>query len=180
MGIDFPLSSEKLHPVNFGVCVFVSFVSSIFKFLLRLFFLFWGARAKCCISCLALRVLLNDVIGLRFCVLVLNHHTTAAGHFMEFSLCQLYRCLLIPVSRCQPQLGSFGAPRSSFTSPTWMASSHLDETHKDGLGASLRLWQFPYFHMLGHWGRGQSSAPLVKPYERPLHLQQQCLPGPRR
>ena len=49
--------------------------------------IFWKTRNQFFISSfLAFEVLLDDILGLRFFAIVLNHHTTATNHFTRFSL----------------------------------------------------------------------------------------------
>ena len=65
-------------------------------------FFFFKTRTQFFISSLlTFEVLLDDILGLRFFAIVLNHHTIATNHFMGFfSLSQLHRGLPIPLVSC--------------------------------------------------------------------------------
>lgn len=117
-------------------------------------------------SFLACEALLDDILGPRFFVIVLNCYTAAASPFIGSPLsCQFYRGLThsphFSLSSTLISLTWCSAPR---VSPTWHTQAHHSwmQTHQDGLSTRLRLWQLCKVHVLGHRGWGCPSAPLIK------------------
>ena len=77
-------------------------------------FFFFKTRTPFFISSfLAFEVLLDDILGLRFFAIVLNHQTTATKPlYGVFPLCQCYRGLPTPLVSCCPQLYVFSVAQS--------------------------------------------------------------------